>query len=120
MDHRRVHEVVHSLRAKPQHVRERIALGAAGGVTLVVALGWFAASAATGAFSLAPTTVANANVPDLSKTVSQGSSNFGNLLGAAGAAFGATTTPAQITVIDASTTPAPQNENDTNQTVIHF
>jgi membrane-associated phospholipid phosphatase len=53
METRHIHETVHSLRQKPLHVRENIALGVAGGITAIVAVGWFAATAVSGTFSLA-------------------------------------------------------------------
>lgn len=122
METHRVHEVVRDLRAKPRHIRERMALGVAGGVTLVVALGWVAASAATGVFSLSPSTLANAPSTNVGEAVAQGKSNFSDLLGAAGAAFSGSSTTAQIQVVDSSNPPAAtdQNNNNTSATVLHF
>jgi hypothetical protein len=122
METKRVHEVVHSLRQKPQHVRENIAIGVSGGITLLVALGWFAATAASGTFSLSPSaTLASTNTADMQQTVASSKDNFSQLLGAAGAAIGASSTPTTITVVDTqvhSTLDQPQV--DANATVIHF
>ncbi|MEK7602129.1 MAG: hypothetical protein AAB472_01430 [Patescibacteria group bacterium] len=119
METRRVHEVVHGLRQKPEHVRERIALLTAAGSTLVVALGWFGVMSTTGAFSLAP----NLPASDIAQTKSSvtDETNFKALLGAAGAAMGATSTAPNIKVVDTksySTLDAPTPPQD--QTVIHF
>lgn len=116
----RVHEVVHTLRQKPQHVRENIALGVSGGITLVVALGWLAATSASGTFALSPSTFGT-NDANVSEAVASSKSNFSELLGAAGAALGATTTPPTITIVDTevhSTLDNPALPADA--TVIHF
>jgi hypothetical protein len=122
METKRVHEVVHTLRQKPLHVRENIAIGVAGGFTLLVALGWFAAAASSGTFSLSSNaTLANSNTADMQQAVASGKDNFSQLLGAAAASIGASSTPATITVVDTevhSTLDQPQV--DANATVIHF
>jgi hypothetical protein len=121
METRRVHEVVHTLRQKPVHVRERIALGVAGGVTAIVAVGWFAANSIAGTFSLAPTTLAGGN-PDVHQAVAQTSTSFSELVAASGAAFGAgSSSPATITVVDTKVNSTlDQQEVPADQTVIHF
>ncbi len=123
METKRVHEVVHDLRQKPLHVRQNIALGVAGGVTLVVALGWFAANALGGTFSLAPSTFASTdqNAPNFKEAITQNSNSFSQLVGAAGAAVGATSSPTAITIVDTqvhSTLDSGQSSSDA--TVIHF
>lgn len=117
-----MHEVVHSLRQKPQHVRENIAIGVSGGITLLVALGWFAASAANGTFSLGSNAVlADSNVPTMEQTVTLSKNNFTELLGAAGAALGATSTPAAIVVVDTQVhSTLDQQTVSADETVIHF
>lgn len=118
----RIPEVVHTLRQKPLYVRENIALGVSGGVTLVVALGWLAATAASGTFTLSPTTFAAADSPDVHGAVAASKSNFSQLLGAAGAAIGATTTaPTTIRVVDTRVHSTLDREQvPVEQTVIHF
>jgi hypothetical protein len=122
MENRRVHEVIHSLRAKPEHIRERIALGVAGGTTLLVALGWFGVMSTTGAFSLKSTNViaedAGSKIPT---TVAETKNGFSQLLGAASVAVGATTSAPAITVVDTkSYSTLDEQTPDANQTVIHF
>lgn len=112
----RVHEVVHTLRQKPRHVRENIALGIAGGVTFVVALGWLVAFSANGTLAFS-----SDNAPDVKEAVDSSKSNFSDLLGAAGAAFGASSTPAEVTIVETnvrSTLDEPTVPEDA--TVIHF
>jgi hypothetical protein len=94
------------LHEKPSHIRERIAFGVSGGVTALVAVGWLVAMSASGAFSLATKSVANSVTPDsnVQTSITDSTSNFKNMLGAASAALGATTTDSAISVVDASTT----------------
>ncbi len=114
----RVHEVVHTLRQKPQHVRENLAIGVSGGVTLVVALGWLVATAQSGTFALSP---ASPTDPEVAQAVATGKNNFSELLGAAGAAIGATNTPASITIVDTQVHSTFDERQDTaDATVIHF
>jgi hypothetical protein len=121
MEPKRVHEVVHTLRQKPLHVRENIALGVSGGITFLVAAGWLVANAASGTFALAPTTLADSATPEVHQAVASGKDNFTQLLGAAGAALGATTSSPTITIVNTevhSTLDQPSVPADA--TVIHF
>jgi hypothetical protein len=122
MEPKRVHEVVHTLRQKPQHVRENIAIGVSGGITLLVALGWFAATASNGTLSLAPSaTFADARAPGVQEAVSSSKDNFSQLLGAAGAAMGASSSPATITVVDTRVhSTLDEQQVAADATVIHF
>jgi hypothetical protein len=121
METQRVHEVVHSLRQKPVHVRENIAFGVAGGITLLVTIGWLGANAASGTFSLAPTTLAENGNPEVQQAVASGKDNFNQLLGAASASFGASSSPATITVVDTNVrSTLDAEEIPSTQTVIHF
>ncbi|MGE5541370.1 MAG: hypothetical protein ACM3TU_03795 [Bacillota bacterium] len=120
MEPKRIHEVVHTLRQKPQHVRENIALGVSGGVTLLVALGWLAATVSGGVLAPSSGTLAD-NHADVKQALSDGQNNFSTLLGAAGAAMGASSSPATITIVDTevhSTLDQPSVPADA--TVIHF
>ncbi|MDB5195191.1 MAG: hypothetical protein JWO84_375 [Parcubacteria group bacterium] len=122
METQRVHEVVRSLRDKPLHVRENIAIGVSGGITLLVALGWFAASAASGTFSLSPNaTLAATNNPEMQQAVNSSKDGFSQLLGAASASIGASSSPATITVVDTQVhSTLDQQTVPADQTVIHF
>lgn len=122
MEKKQVHEIVHELRQKPEHVRQNMAFGIAAGTTLVVALGWFGAMSITGSFSLAPTSPvadAGASAPTPAKNTS-----LTDLMAAAGAAIGATATtaPASITIVDANATSSKTSDQSVPQdaTVIHF
>lgn len=107
-----------SLRQKPEPVRKRIALGASVGVTALVALVWVTTMAATGVFTLATKT------PPATEQAQAGSmgSNFSQLMGAVGAATGATTSPAALTIVDGGTTSTFQEPatNTSDATVIPF
>lgn len=121
METKRVHEIVHGLRQKPQHVRENVAIGVAGGTTLLVAFGWFIAMGASGSFSLAPSkTIASDTEAAPTSVVSKDS--FSNLLGAAGAAMGAAaTTTSGVTIVDTKTSSTlEQPAIAPDVTVIHF
>lgn len=126
METRRVHEVVHTLRQKPVHIRERIALGTALSITFLVAAGWAVAGSMNGTFSLAPKSfeagqIAKENAAAIGQATEASKSGFTQLLGAAGAAVGATTTPTTITIVDTKVhTTLDTQDVDPNATVIHF
>ena len=112
----RLHEKLADLKAKPEHVRQRIAVGVSGVLTLLVFAGWLGALVHNKTLALAPTLPSD--VPNPSEQVAQTKDNFSNLLGAAGSAFGATTSPSEIKIIDS--TPPPSQQTQPEQTVIHF
>ena len=121
MEPRRVHEVVHTLRQKPVHVRENIAVGVAGGITVIVTVLWFVANASAGTFSLAPATNLATNAPDVKQAVSTGKDSVSQLLGAAASAVGATSSPANIEIVNTEVhSTLDQDQPDPNATVIHF
>ncbi len=112
---------IQKLQDKPLHIRERIAFGTSAGITAVVAIGWLVGMSASGSFSLATKSIAESVRPseEVSNTLSNGSSNFKSLLGAAGAALGNPNAPAAIQVVDtreSSTLP----ESTGTPTVIPF
>jgi hypothetical protein len=114
---------IEKLRAKPHHVRERIAVGTAAGITGVVALIWVVTLAATGTFSLSSQggTLASGD----SSAAAQTQSGFSQLVGSADAAFGATTTAPALRIVDDGTkssldTKQAAASNNSNQTVIPF
>lgn len=119
---KRIHEVVHTLREKPVHVRENIAFGVAGGVTFIVAVLWFVANSASGTFSLKTPSIPDASAAG--QAVAQGKDGFDQLLGAAGSALGASSSPAQVEVVDTEVRSTLDNgagdQNATDQTIIHF
>jgi hypothetical protein len=122
-------DFIERLRSKPEHIRHRVAYGAAAGVTAVVTATWLFALTLSGNLQLAVPTFSGSSdaslaqgptAPDLSGAVSQTQSGFAQLLGAAGLAT-ATTAPASLRVEDVkpTTTPATQT-NSLGQTVIPF
>jgi hypothetical protein len=102
----RMIQYIDSLRQKPEHVRQRIALAAASAVTGIVALSWAGTLAATGAFSLAPTSrqvpTALVQVTPTAAAASDTDTNFNELLGAVGAGLG-TTAKSELTIEDSGT-----------------
>jgi len=114
---------VHHLKAKPEHVRKRLAIGAAAGVTALIAVIWVVTLAGNGSLALSqdasPIDKAAAQQPQLASGGVK--SNVEQLLGAVGAA-GATSSAPALTVVDGQTTssfhqPAP---NSNNATVLPF
>jgi hypothetical protein len=103
-----------------------MALGVAAGITLLVTLGWGIAGAANGAFSLEPRSFAAAEAADqqaetIGAVAESGRTGFTQLLGAAGAAIGATSSPTTITVVHTEVrSTLDQNQVDPDATVIHF
>jgi hypothetical protein len=114
-------KLIQDLRAKPEHVRKRLALGASAGFTALVAVMWAVTLSANGTFALSSQPAPedpNAN----GGYVLGGTgvkSNFSQLVGAVGAAAGATTSQTQLTIIDGQTTstfdhdPAPSTNSAT-------
>lgn len=121
---------IEKLRAKPHHVRERIAFGTAAGVTGVVGLIWIVTLAATGTFSLAPSggTLAGGNPSDAASaqnSIAQTQNGFSQLVGSAGAAFGATSSAPALRIVDDGTKSSLETKqanatNNSNATVIPF
>ncbi len=83
---------LHTLKSQPSHVRERVAVGVSGGITALVAVGWFAAMASSGSFSLATKSVAESVRPpqEVTEGVAASGGTLKSLMGAAGEAFGGT------------------------------
>lgn len=111
---------IETLKQKPEHVRHQIALLTAFSVTGLVTMGWLAAMATSGTFAL--NTTPAEEVPVVAQETPD-ASTFSNLMGAAGAAFGATSTDPDLTIVDSKTSStldanAPMNASD--KTVIPF
>lgn len=121
----RIIDHIDTLRAKPEHVRHRIALGVAFGITGVVAAGWLAAVTTSGTLALkSEPAAANGATSDVAKAVNESTSAISSLMGAAGAAFGATSTEAALSIIDSKTSSTldarASSANATDKTVIPF
>lgn len=115
-------EYVAKLKSKPEHVRKRIAVGASGAVTAVIALAWFGTLAATGAFSLSTGVVAEAESAPVALTNTNIQSNWSQLMGAVGAATGASSSTPDLTIVEgrSSTTFEREQPAPTSATVIPF
>lgn len=114
----RVAEHIDRLREKPHHVRESITMLVSGGITLLVFLGWLAAFASSNTLALSPVPKSN-DIPSPLAKAKETTDSVSSLLGAAGAAAGVSASSPQIHIVDTS----PQldsNQNNTDQTVIHF
>lgn len=123
----RIIEHIDRLREKPEHVRHRIAMLTAAGVTGLVAVTWMGALATSGTLALkteAAAQSASGTGSEVSAAITESTSAFSNLMGAAGAAFGATSTEAALEIIEtrnSSTINAQaQPANATHKTVIPF
>lgn len=123
----RIIEHIDRLREKPEHVRHRIAMLTAAGITGLVAVTWMGALATSGTLALKTGAVAESasgTGTEVSEAISESSSAFTNLMGAAGAAFGATSTEAALQIIETRTsstiTADAQPANATHRTVIPF
>lgn len=125
---------VERLRAQPEHVRHRIAIGTTFGITGIVAVVWLFGIVRSGSLELSPFTQANSNgAPNsVNGTVAASGDQTSNpsgisqLLGAVGAS-GGNSNPPSLTAEDVSTTSntnqsAQQSVPPTggNQTVIPF
>ncbi len=110
-------DFIERLRAKPEHVRKQIAMGTATALTGLVAVGWLGALVAGGTLALTPTSEESVLASESEE------SGFVSLLGAAGAAVGATSTEPELNVIESNTSSTLDNravqQTDT-RTVIPF
>ena len=102
------------VKGKPHHIRKKVAFGAAGALSGLVALVWLTSSLATGAFAIqgsnfAQSVADGAHVESVNKTPAQG------LAAAASALLGADAPPPHIEIVTvvATSTPAHQGEETT-------
>ena len=114
---------IERLQEKPEHVRHNIAMGVAVGVTALVATGWAVALGTSGTLALSEPEPTE-DRETLAESFEEPASAFSNLMGAAGAAFNATSTEAALKVIETRTSSTlegrAQPANDTEKTVIPF
>jgi hypothetical protein len=114
---------LNTLKSQPSHVRERVAVGVSGGITALVAVGWFAAMATSGSFSLATKSVAESVRPpqEVTQGVAASSGTFKSLMGAAGEALGGkgANTPA-ISVVETRSSTSLDAGTRPDATVIPF
>ena len=121
---KRIIDHVEHLRARPEHVRRRIALATSIGVTSLVALGWVVALTTSGTLAL-KSDDALAQVPsqvgaDLAQTSAETQNNFSGLLGAANAAIEGSSSPADLTIVQTQASSTLDRPDPSTQTVIPF
>ncbi|MEJ0053419.1 MAG: hypothetical protein WDN10_01675 [bacterium] len=111
------------LRSKPEHVRRNIALGSAGVLTALLAIGWLAATISGGMLALKPVPLDGGSRPAIA-AVPESSSAFSKLVGAAGAATGfGTPKPApSLQIVDGGTSSTIEEKPAaaSSQTIIPF
>lgn len=95
----RLQSFIARLQEKPESVRYRIAFGTALSITGVVALGWVTALSTSGTLALKDTPAVVSDGATLAEQLSEPVSAFSNLMGAAGAAFGAQDSEAALRII---------------------
>ncbi|MFA7302180.1 MAG: hypothetical protein WC030_00310 [Candidatus Paceibacterota bacterium] len=114
---KKIADHVEHLKTKPHHVRRKVALGVAGGVTSLVAVLWLGVSLSTNAFAIQGSTFAESTAqgPAIT-TVTEGPEQ--NLAGAAAARQRDASGPARIEIVNIATTSAPVAPRE--QTTIPF
>lgn len=107
-------DFIERLKTKPEHIRNRIALGAASGITVFVAFIWMVAFTASDALVLTPISDSSAN--NLTAAFSQGSG--ASLL----SAVGSLSQPegSGITVVETETSSTLETKPADERTVIPF
>ncbi len=114
-----IRDYIEHLKRKPVHIRERIALGSAVGVTALVAVGWVGALVSSDVLAIEP---ADSGSEDFAAASAQTGQSVSELLGAA-SAFNASSLEAggQVMIVDGeeSSTIEPSSAEDT-RTVIPF
>ena len=112
-----IFEHIEHVKGKPHHIRKRVAFGAAGACTAVVALIWLVGSLGTGAFALKDTSFAQSTSGVTNVTDS--GANDEQLAGVGAASVvGKKSAPARIEIIDAS--PSTSSVKKIEQTTIPF
>lgn len=98
-----VFEHIEHVRAKPHHVRRKVAFSAAAGIAGFIGLIWLSASLGTGAFAIAGSSFSDQTKQ--SAVVTVGANDPNNSLAGAAAALPYTqaAVPAHIEIIDTST-----------------
>jgi hypothetical protein len=120
----RIIDHIDTLRAKPEHIRHRIAMSVAFAFTGVVALGWMTAMVTSGTLALKSQSLAADTSETGSGVLDEPATAISSLMGAAGAAFGATSTDPELSIIDSKTSSTldarAASPKATDKTVIPF
>jgi hypothetical protein len=114
----RAKDYIEHLKSKPEHVRERVAVGCALVVTVVVALGWMAALTSSGVLALSTPNEADRQLASAAASTKKETSN---LLGAAAAFQGSLQGEGNITVVESGATSTLDRDTTSDErTVIPF
>ena len=113
-----IYDHIERVKAKPHHVRKRVAFGAAAGVSALIALVWFAGSYASGDFAIQGSNFAmgTGQAAIVATTSASGSQALAGA--AAAAAVRDESAPAHIEIVDTSSQPSQQKQSD--QTILPF
>ncbi len=110
-------EKLQTIKEKPQHVRENIALAISGGITLIVFLGWGVSLANSHTFAITSPIPTSSDVASPLAKADETKQSVSNLVGAVGAVASGSSTEPKIQIVDS---PTQQAAPTPEQTVIHF
>lgn len=111
-------EHIEYVKGQPHHVRKRVALGSALGITVAIGLVWFGGSLAAGSYAIQGSNFAQSTGAEPAANVAATGNNDSQLAGAAAAVESTSTNqPAHIIVEDVATT---STATPPEQTVIPF
>lgn len=110
-------DFIERLRAKPEHVRHRIALGASAGATGLVAIAWFGALATSNAFTISPSVPGDV---ELAAALNETSQSANSLMGAAGFLNASARNEDGISVVDTQASSTIETPTTDERTVIPF
>ncbi|KND47224.1 MAG: hypothetical protein AB199_02225 [Parcubacteria bacterium C7867-004] len=114
---------IERLREKPHHVRHGIALGVAAGFTALVAVVWATVLVSGGTLALKTSEATTNENPDVQvkQAITETKSAFSSLMGAAGAAMGATSSEAALSIVTSAREESTMKSSDSaGKTVIPF
>ena len=107
-----------TVKAQPHHVRKRVTLLAAGGITSLIGAIWLGSSLATGAFALPNTSFAQSTGYTVPVIAASSTTGGNSQLAGAAAALGDSAAPAHIVIIDTATSAPAAVQSE--QTTIPF
>jgi hypothetical protein len=105
---------IEHIKAKPEHVREQIALGASAGVALVVFLGWAVALVSSGTFAFD-----DVERPAAPSRVTDAGNNFAGAAAAFSSAF-SSEEEGTLTAVETHTSSTLDQSDTSDATVIPF
>ena len=109
---------IERVKAKPHHIRKRVAFGTAAGMSVLVALVWFAGNYATGAFAIQGSNFAMSVGRENAIATTSASGSQGLAGADAAAAVQDASAPAHIEIVDTSSQPPQKNQSE--QTILPF